>query len=172
MKKLLLVSALCILLIICGCSAATEPENTQLPNPIKEVEGSADFEPIGITLKAPASAEDAVYTIIDDKVASIDYTLDGTEYGLRASYELSGEEIHGMNFDFEDEVLGVDGDGDNYSYSVNVKMVAQGEGGVAIAQINMQDADPLHLTLSTLSDIDNDALLSMISDIIYLTLES
>ena len=57
-----------------------------VPNPIEEVGSAEDFEAIGITnLHTPDSAENVKYSIIDDKVAQIDFAYYGVEYCLRAA---------------------------------------------------------------------------------------
>lgn len=56
-------------------------------NPFTEVEDSSAFEKLGITLKAPADAENIGYTIIDGGIAQVTFTIYGHEYTLRASYQ-------------------------------------------------------------------------------------
>lgn len=57
-----------------------------IANPFVEVEDSSAFEKIGITLEAPDDAEITGYTIIDNEIAQVEFTISGHEYTLRASY--------------------------------------------------------------------------------------
>lgn len=109
---LFLVFALC-LPAATGCGAAelaasvlgaeTPAETPQaplmIPNPLREVEGPADFLPLGVAIDAPAGAEDVRYTVIANTIAEVDFTHSGAAVTLRAA---KGEDdISGiyMNFD-------------------------------------------------------------------------
>ena len=96
----LLFAALC-LLTACGAktapdaqtTAATEATTRQRGNPMEEVADAAAFaERLGITLEAPANAQDAVYTIVIGTAAQIDFMVDGQEYMLRAQKQATGME--------------------------------------------------------------------------------
>lgn len=70
----------------------TEPVDpgpeVQVVNPFVPVEDAAAFErELGITIDAPESAENVSYTIIDGRIADIDFTESGHKYDLRASME-------------------------------------------------------------------------------------
>ena len=85
--------AACFCLLIIG-AARLLPWNTtdkpgengvQIPNPFVEVSGADDFKSIGITLDAPAGAQNVQYTIIDNEIAEVRFTVDGKNYTTRAS---------------------------------------------------------------------------------------
>ncbi|MBR4728281.1 MAG: hypothetical protein IK080_10385 [Clostridia bacterium] len=94
----LLCAALC-LLSACGArpspaaqtTAATEATTKRRGNPMEEVADAAAFaERLGITLEAPADAQDAVYTIVSGTAAQIDFMAGGQEYMLRAQKQETG----------------------------------------------------------------------------------
>jgi hypothetical protein len=63
----------------------TEPGGVQIANPFVEVGSAEDFGSIGITLDAPAGAQNVQYTIIDNEIAEVRFALDGKSYTARAS---------------------------------------------------------------------------------------
>jgi len=57
----------------------------ELPNPMAQQENAAAFEALGLTLDAPAGAENISYFIIANEIAEVNFTLGGFDYACRAS---------------------------------------------------------------------------------------
>ena len=75
------------------------PENlaeltVQIPNPVVDVSYAKDFDRLGISMEAPEGAKNVAYAIIGDKIAEINFEVDGKEYTLRAA--ISNEDISGL----------------------------------------------------------------------------
>ncbi len=75
-----------------------EDPPAQLPNPLKEVNGPADFLPLGVVTDAPAGAENVRYTVIADTIAEVQFTHSGCSFTLRAA-KAEGD-ISGVYLDF------------------------------------------------------------------------
>lgn len=74
--------ALVLIFLFASCK---QERNSQIPNPIVEVKGSEDFQPLGVVLTAPQGGEDTRYSIIAETIAQIQFTLDGRAYTYRAA---------------------------------------------------------------------------------------
>lgn len=115
MKKLLtLLVAIVLIFVFASCkkiaseqaqatapleSEAISPEVTanpqvELPNPVVEVEGSADFSDLGFIITPHQQAQDARYSIIGGKIAQIVFTLDGETFTYRGA--VTTDEISGV----------------------------------------------------------------------------
>lgn len=112
MKARILIGLLCLtlcLLTACGAkkppaaqtTAATEATTKQRGNPMEEVADAAVFaDRLGITLEAPETAKDAIYTIVSGTVAQIDFLVGAQEYMLRAQKQEAGtDNLSGLNGD-------------------------------------------------------------------------
>ena len=74
---------------------ATESENATdapeesafsgMPNPIVEVDSAEAFAELGVSLSIPGGAENVRYSIIDGKIAQVDFKYGEHEYCLRGS---------------------------------------------------------------------------------------
>lgn len=96
--------AACFCLIVIGLSRlgpSQDPAEGGMlgGNPFVEVENAEAFRAIGITLDAPAGAQEVSYALIDGEIAEVRFTLAGKSYLARASAQegdfsgLSGTEI-------------------------------------------------------------------------------
>lgn len=76
-----------------------DKNDVQGGNPYVEVENAEAFNALSITLEAPADARKVSYAIIDDKIAEIQFELNGKSYLARASAQegdfsgLNGREL-------------------------------------------------------------------------------
>lgn len=85
--------AACICIAVMGVvhllpgSTPMPPEDSSVlvGNPFAAADGPEDFKAIGITLDAPAGAENAAYFIIDSKIAVVNFAVNGKKYEARAS---------------------------------------------------------------------------------------
>jgi uncharacterized lipoprotein YajG len=79
-KAFSILVALVLIFLFASCKQPAAEETTQLPNPIVDVESSADFEPLGVSITTPEGAENVTYSIIANVTAQINFTLDGRAY--------------------------------------------------------------------------------------------
>ncbi len=124
-----------------------------------------DFSQIGINLSPPQYATLLTYTIINDTIAQIDFTLDAKEFTLRASKEVKGAELHGVYEAFDQSALGYEVDSDDYSYSAQTNNLSSNSGTIATAGIDILGEDSLYLSLYTDSMLELDDMSSLINDI-------
>jgi hypothetical protein len=111
-----------------GGSVQTEaPAQAELPNPVVEVDGSADFEPLGFTITAPQGSENASYSIISDSIAQIDFTLDRRAYTYRAAR--TDEDISGVYETFDETEQSIDLEAEDFLVSVRLRTIGGGENG-------------------------------------------
>jgi len=103
------------------------PVQAELPNPVVEVDGSADFEPLGFTITAPQGSENASYSIISDSIAQIDFTLDGRAYAYRAAR--TDEDISGVYETFDETEQSIDLEAEDFLVSVRLRTIGGGENG-------------------------------------------
>jgi hypothetical protein len=122
-------------------SAAITPESTpesqvQIPNPIVEVDGSADFSDLGFIITPHQQADSASYSIIDKKVAQIIFTLNGETYTYRGA--VTTDDISGVYETFDPLPQSLDLEGPGFKVSVVVKTIDGGDKG-ALAEWNYED---------------------------------
>lgn len=84
----------------------TKPAVPGVVNPIREAEGSSDFEAIGVSLKLPERFDgdrNILYSIIDGKIAQIQFydTIAESDAMVRAA-DRSEEDISGIYYVFDD----------------------------------------------------------------------
>jgi len=138
MKKIFAVTVAVVLIFVfaackqdaspAGDSAQTEaPAQAELPNPVVEVNGSADFEPLGFTITAPQGSENASYSIISDSIAQIDFTLDGRAYTYRAGQ--TDEDISGVYETFDETEQSIDLEAEDFLVSVRLRTIGGGDSG-------------------------------------------
>lgn len=63
----------------------TEDEFVLAGNPFAEASSAEDFKKLGITLDAPGGSENVRYSIIDEKIANINFTFEEHEFCLSAA---------------------------------------------------------------------------------------
>ncbi len=111
---------------LAGC---TTQQNTgaQLPNPVVEVENSAAFEKLGLSIDAPKDATDMTYSIIDDRLAQVQFSLDGASYTYRTAVsDDENEDISGIYEEFEEEENAMSIDGADWWAIIVVKTIKSG----------------------------------------------
>lgn len=115
--------------------ATTEPQ-TQIPNPIVEVEGSADFSDLGFIITPHQQADSESYSIIGGEVAQIIFTLNGETFTYRGA--VTTEDISGVYETFDPLPQSLDLEGPGFKVSVVVKTIDGGEKG-ALAEWSYED---------------------------------
>ena len=115
---------------------ATPETQVEIPNPIVEVEGAADFSDLGFIITPHQQADTASYSIIGGKVAQIIFTLNGQTFTYRGS--VTTEDISGVyeTFDPNPESLYLEGPG--FKVDLVVKTISGGEKG-AVAEWSYED---------------------------------
>lgn len=138
MKKILVITvAVVLIFVFAACrqdvSPAAEPAQTEtqdqaeLPNPVVEVDGSADFEPLGFTISAPEGATDVTYSIIAGSLAQIEFTLDGRSYTYRAAK--SEDDISGVYATFDEAEQSIDLETEDFLVTIRMRTIGGGESG-------------------------------------------
>ncbi len=106
--------------------SASPEASAQIPNPIVEVDGSADFASLGFIITPYQSAENVRYSIIGGTVAQIDFTLDGESYTYRAAK--TTDDISGVYATF-DASQPFDLEGPDFMLNISVKTINGGADG-------------------------------------------
>lgn len=111
--------AACFCLIVIGLARFLPRDGGTKPteggmlggNPFVEAENAEAFRPLGITLDAPAEAEETAYAVIDGEIAQLRFVLRGKAYLVRASAQagdfsgLYGEETAQETVDAENNAV-------------------------------------------------------------------
>lgn len=157
MKKVLsIIIALVLIFVFASCkkaiddqaqsatptqSATVAPENTpesqvEIPNPIVEVDGSADFSDLGFIITPHQQANSASYSIIGGTVAQIIFTLNNQTFTYRGA--VTSDDISGVYETFDPLPQSLDLEGPGFQVSVVVKTIDGGDKG-ALAEWNYED---------------------------------
>ena len=157
MKKVLsIIIALVLIFVFASCkkaiddqaqsatptqSATAAPENTpesqvEIPNPIVEVDGSADFSDLGFIITPHQQADSASYSIIGGTVAQIIFTLNNQTFTYRGA--VTSDDISGVYETFDPLPQSLDLEGPGFQVSVVVKTIDGGDKG-ALAEWNYED---------------------------------
>ena len=115
---------------------ATPEPQVEIPNPIVEVEGAADFSDLGFIITPHQQAESASYSIIGGKVAQVIFTLDGKSYTYRGA--ITTEDISGVYESFDPLPQSLDLEGPGFKVSLVVKTIDGGASG-AVVDWNYED---------------------------------
>ena len=118
MKKILLMSLLCLAIIACGkkeeakqetaeTTNVTQKESTQIPNPFVEVKNLDEASKIaGFTLEVPETYEDykkqVIQAIEDDMIEVIYYDENSEHEGLRIRKAKGTDDISGDYNEYKD----------------------------------------------------------------------
>ena len=141
--------------------ASASPEaSAQIPNPIVEVDGSADFASLGFVITPYQTAKDVRYSIIGGTVAQIDFTLDGESYTYRAAK--TTDDISGVYATF-DKSQPFDLEGPNFTLNISVKTINGGADG-ALATWAYEG---INYTFYTPSSTDYDEMTDVLLPILY-----
>ena len=157
MKKVLsIIIALVLIFVFASCkkaiddqaqsatptqSATVAPENTpesqvEIPNPVVEVDGSADFSDLGFIITPHQQANSASYSIIGGTVAQIIFTLNNQTFTYRGA--VTSDDISGVYETFDPLPQSLDLEGPGFQVSVVVKTIDSGDKG-ALAEWNYED---------------------------------
>mgnify|MGYP003610318355 FL=1 len=157
MKKVLsIIIALVLIFVFASCkkaiddqaqsatptqSATVAPENTpesqvEIPNPIVEVDGSANFSDLGFIITPHQQADSASYSIIGGTVAQIIFTLNNQTFTYRGA--VTSDDISGVYETFDPLPQSLDLEGPGFQVSVVVKTIDSGDKG-ALAEWNYED---------------------------------
>ncbi len=182
MKKLLtLLVAIVLIFVFASCkkiaseqaqatapleSEAISPEATanpqvELPNPIVEVEGSADFSDLGFIITPHQQAQDARYSIIGGKIAQIVFTLDGETFTYRGA--VTTDEISGVYELFDPLPQSLDLEGPGFKVSIVVKTIGGGAKGT-LAEWSYED---VRYSFYTPDETNFDQLTDVLLPIVY-----
>ena len=118
MKKILLMSVLCLAIVACGkkeeakqetaeTTNVTQKESTQIPNPFVEVKNLDEASKIaGFTLEVPETYEDykkqVIQAIEDDMIEVIYYDENSEHEGLRIRKAKGTDDISGDYNEYKD----------------------------------------------------------------------
>ena len=180
MKKIIpIVCALLLVFSFASCKAApsetaqttasassptpvtTAEPTSQIPNPIVEVEGSADFSDLGFIITPHQQADSASYSIIGGKVAQIIFTLDDKTYTYRGA--VTTDDISGVYETFDPDPQSLDLEGLGFTVNVAIKTVDGGKQG-ALAEWSFDD---VRYSFYTADPTDYEKLTDVLLPIIY-----
>ena len=180
MKKIIpAILALLLILLFASCNAAvnepaaptvsapistpsaTAEPTVQLPNPVVEVEGPADFSDLGFVITAHQQADSANYSIIDGKIAQVIFTLDGQTFTYRGA--ATTEDISGVYETFDPEPQSLYLEGPGFKITVSVKTIDGGTKG-ALAEWAYED---IRYSFYTPDQTDYESLTDVLLPIIY-----
>lgn len=157
MKKILsIVVALVLIFVFASCkkladeqaqstnpaeSATAAPEampepQVEIPSPIVEVEGAADFSALGFVITPHQQAKDVSYSIIGGEVAQIIFTLNGQTFTYRGA--VTAEDISGVYEAFDPDPQSLDLEGPGFTVTIAVKTIDGGAKG-ALAEWSYAD---------------------------------
>lgn len=177
MKKVLsIVVALVLILVFASCkmaadgsaeaAASPEPMATPepaiaLPNPIVEVDGSADFSVLGFIITPYQGANSESYSIIGGTVAQIVFTLLDETYTYRAAK--TTEDISGVYETFDEPAQSLELEGPDFTLFVSIRTINGGANG-ALAE---WDYDGVRYSFYTPDPTDYDEMTDVLLPILY-----
>ncbi len=141
--------------------AATDEPAAELPNPIVEVDGSADFSDLGFIITPHQQADSASYSIIAGKIAQIIFTLDGQTFTYRGA--ATTEDISGVYETFDPTPQTLDLEGPGFKVIVTVRTIDGGEKG-ALAEWAYED---IRYSFYTSDQTDYEQLTDVLLPIVY-----
>ena len=140
---------------------ATAEPAAQIPNPIVEVDGAADFSDLGFIITPYQQAESASYSIIGGKIAQIIFTLDGQTFTYRGA--VTTEDISGVYETFDPDPQSLDLEGPGFKVSLVVKTIDGGKQG-ALAEWSYED---VRYTFYTPDPTNFDDITDVLLPIVY-----
>ena len=140
---------------------ATAEPTSQIPNPIVEVEGAADFADLGFIITPHQQAQSASYSIIGGKLAQIIFTLNGKTYTYRGA--VTTDDISGVYETFDSDPQSLDLEGQGFTVNVAVKTIDGGKQG-ALAEWSF---DNVRYSFYTADPTDYEQLTDVLLPIIY-----
>ena len=140
---------------------ATVEPSSQIPNPIVEVEGAADFADLGFIITPHQQADSASYSIIDGKIAQIIFSLSGKTYTYRGA--VTTDDISGVYETFDPDPQSLDLEGLGFTINVAIKTIDGGKQG-ALADWSFDD---VRYSFYTADPTDYEKLTDVLLPIIY-----
>ena len=149
------------LLLACLFALSLAGCGTEAANPLVTVDGPEDFKKTGVSIEAPLGSEKAVYTIVDGKVAQVEYTLSGLSFVYRGSTKVDGEALHGIYETFDPEETTFSAESDRWSVTMTIRTVEGGEKGALV----LWSHGSANYTLWTPDPVSVDALAMLAVDL-------
>lgn len=143
---------------------SVSPSPAALPNPVVEVEGSADFSQLGFIITPYQEASSIRYSIIASTVAQITFTANGDAYTYRAAK--TNQDVSGVYETFDALPQSLDLEGPDFNVSVLIRTIGGGEDG-ALAEWEFEG---VRYSLYTPDSTDYEALTDVLLPIIYVDL--
>ncbi len=140
---------------------ATEDPAVSLPNPVVEVEDSVDFYDLGFIITPHQQAENISYSIIDNSIAQIIFTLDRDSFTYRAA--ITDSDISGVYETFDALPQSLELEGPGFKVTVLIRFIDGGNGG-GLAQWSFED---VQYSFYTPDPTDYEALTDVLLPIIY-----
>jgi hypothetical protein len=140
---------------------ATPKPETELPNPIVDVEDATDFYVLGFIITPHQQADSVSYSIIGGEVAQIIFTLDGETFTYRAS--VTQEDISGVYESFDPQPETLELEGPDFIVTVVVKTIGGGARG-ALAEWSHED---VRYSFYTPDETNFDDLTDVLLPILY-----
>lgn len=119
--------ALTLFIAGCGQRGALPVQETGLPNPVRETGGASAFEPLGLYIDAPSGSTGIVYSVIENRLAQVTFTLEDSVYAYRAAY--SEDDISGVYAVFDAEESTIDAAGDDWEATIVIRLIDGGTRG-------------------------------------------
>ena len=132
----------------------------EIPNPVVEVDGSADFSNLGFVITPYQGSEDIHYSIIGGTLEQIVFTLDSETYTYRAAE--TTDDISGVYETF-DEPKSLDLEGPNFMLSVSIQTI----GGGASGALALWELDGVRYSLYTSTPTDYEEMTDVLLPILY-----
>ena len=117
MKKAVVLSAICLMILCAACAkkeepakepetAATEEAKVGVPNPMVEVTKDELMEKLGLGFNVPEGAENVKYFIIDGKMAEMQFVFNTVKINARILPTAEYEDISGMYYQWQNSEKG------------------------------------------------------------------
>lgn len=126
------------------------------PNPVVAVENADALAKFGYPLSAPVNATDVRYSIVDSKLAQVEFVYEGLAYRYRAA-NLSEKDIHGIQGGFDTPTHNFALSTPGYNIGGTIQTAGGGAYG-ALASWRLADAQ---FTLSTDDVTNRDAIAAL-----------
>lgn len=139
----------------------SEEPAVQLPNPIVDVEGAADFFDLGFIITPHQQADTESFSIIGGKIAQIIFTLDGKTFTYRGAS--TTENIAGVYESFDPLPQTMELEGPGFKVTLVVKTIMGGTKG-ALAEWAYED---VRYTFYTSDQTDFESLTDILLPIVY-----
>ena len=139
-----------------SADSSDSSESVGMPNPMVVVNDAAAIkDQTGAEMRAPADVTEVMYSVISGKVGQIIFEYNGIQYTYRGAKGMSGTELHGVYYEFDNPETLTVGD-------VSVTASGFGSDGT-LATWTIGD---VNYTLYTTSEINADTLQTVLDEIL------